>query len=253
LFRESFEQFIISEGLSFEKSSPLEYRFKDFDISIRLVPVINFLQPSRDDNSTIFLYEDIWWRENETIKKRILAHLGRFRSIFARKCKVLRIDTPVAGAFFEQYHAYGNARSKYRFGLFNGNELVAAASFSSGRPMRRDDKILKSFEWVRYASLPDTRISGGMGRLLNAFSEYVHPDEVMSYADLEWSSGDVYKTLGFMESGIRVPVEFAVDPTTWQRFSISKTHTDKAFINKDLSSMPHITNLGSIKFLKRLD
>lgn len=38
-----------------------------------------------------------------------------------------------------------------------------------------------------------------MGKLLKAFIEDVHPDDVMSYADASWSDGGVYRKLGFEE------------------------------------------------------
>ena len=38
-----------------------------------------------------------------------------------------------------------------------------------------------------------------MGKMLKTFIGEVHPDDVMSYADASWSSGDVYKKLGFRE------------------------------------------------------
>lgn len=252
-FTDNFESFLESRGIAFVKPQPLRYLFPDKGVAIETVPTNNFIQPVRRDNSTIFLYEDVWFRGGDTIQKRVLAHLGEFRSIFARKCEVRQLDTPEVAPFFNSYHTYCSARSKYRFGLFHNEELVAAASFSSGRPMTRGDKTLESFEWVRYASLPDTRISGGMGKLLQAFADTVHPDEVMSYADLEWSSGEVYRQLGFIEAGRRAPVEFCIDQKEWRRISVSKIATDRSCRDLDISSFPHIFNLGSIKYLKRFD
>ena len=39
----------------------------------------------------------------------------------------------------------------------------------------------------------------------------------MTYADLEWSRGDVYEALGFELEGRKGPVMFAIDCNTWQR------------------------------------
>ena len=52
---------------------------------------------------------------------------------------------------------------------------------------------------MRYASAEGLGVNGGMGKLLNAFIEEVHPDDVMSYADASWSDGDVYRKLGFTQ------------------------------------------------------
>jgi hypothetical protein len=38
-----------------------------------------------------------------------------------------------------------------------------------------------------------------MGKLLKAFIDEMHPDDIMSYADASWSNGDAYRKLGFTE------------------------------------------------------
>jgi hypothetical protein len=48
---------------------------------------------------------------------------------------------------------------------------------------------------VRYATA--TSVPGGAGRLLAAYRKS-HPDEsIVSYSNNEWSTGQLYKTLGF--------------------------------------------------------
>ena len=98
--------------------------------------------------------------------------------------------------------------------------LIAVATFSNARKWTKGDKEIRSHEWTRYASLPQLRINGGMGKVLKAFIEDVRPDDIMSYADLEWSEGNVYKALGFEHEGTKAPVLFSVDPQTWTRTPI---------------------------------
>ena len=95
--------------------------------------------------------------------------------------------------------------------------LIAVATFSNARKWSKGDRVIKSYEWTRYASLPDLRVSGGMGKMLKTFINDVRPDDIMSYADLEWSRGDVYSRLGFVLEGQKEPVLFSVDPRTWER------------------------------------
>ncbi|MBR2065040.1 MAG: hypothetical protein IJ971_10145 [Bacteroidales bacterium] len=95
--------------------------------------------------------------------------------------------------------------------------LIAVATFSNARRWIKDGKEISSYEWTRYASLPGMRVSGGMGKLLKAFINDVHPDDIMSYADLEWSEGSVYKALGFRAELGKEPVDFVVDGQTWER------------------------------------
>ena len=134
--------------------------------------------------------------------------LGPLKSVFARNCSVRRIDKIVAGSFLSSYHRLGDASCRYRYGLFTRRStgaaesggfpegtLVAVATFSSGRKMRDGTR---SYEWIRYASMTDLRVVGGMGKLLDAFVEDVRPDDVMSYADRLLSDGSSYEKLGFV-------------------------------------------------------
>ena len=140
--------------------------------------------------SPIVITEDRWYRQNEMMKSRLLAHLEMFTPVFARNCKVRKIDKDEASRFLEVNHSYGDAACRYRYGMFlkkSPETLVAVATFSNARKWQKGDKVIRSYEWTRYASLPEVRVIGGMGKLLKTFIRDVRPDDVMSYADLEWS------------------------------------------------------------------
>ncbi len=211
----------------------------------------------------ILLYEDYWRRAGDNARKRLLAHLGKFRSVFARKCRVERIAPAESSDFMNRFHSYGAASAAYHYALYYGEEMVAVATFSSGRKIKRvfvngnlDTKQveMRSHEWIRYVSLPDVRVAGGMGRLLKAFINDVNPDDVMSYADLEWSDGDVYRKLDFIETGSLPPVEFYVDPVTCARISRKKVDENQKKIRNlydrdSVSEYLRIKNPGSRKYL----
>ncbi len=65
----------------------------------------------------------------------------------------------------------------------------------------KDGREVRSYEWVRYCSLPDVRVVGGMGKILEEFISQVRPDDIMTYSDPRWSDGDAYKALGFVPEG----------------------------------------------------
>ena len=56
-----------------------------------------------------------------------------------------------------------------------------------------------------------------MGKLLSTFITEVKPDDIMSYADLEWSDGEVYRKLGFIAESTKSPVMFDIDTKGWSR------------------------------------
>ena len=205
----------------------------------------------------LIITEDRWNSQQKMMHARLLAHLQIFTQIYARNCEVRKIDKKTAANFLAAHHSYGDAACRYRYGLFlkrytghtsslaidrpQAGELVAVATFSNGRKWIKGDKTIRSYEWTRYASLPGVRLSGGMGKLLQAFIEEVQPDDIMTYADLEWSEGKVYEQLGFTLEGVKDPVTFVVDDK-WRRFPIKSGMTGGRFMR----------NLGSNKYRLKL-
>lgn len=201
----------------------------------------------------VIIVRDMWERKKEMMTARILAHCGIFRPVFARNCEVRRIDRATANSFLENTHSYGGASCRYCYGLFavhpapydrqkkdtvrtagpetdgygqsdmqyQAGQMIAAAEFSNARKWIKGGRGIRSYEWIRYASLPYLRISGGMGKILKHFIQDVCPDDIMSYADLEWSDGQVYRQLGFDEEGTRAPVMFSIDRRIWIRTALN--------------------------------
>lgn len=229
---------------------------------------------SRDGHMPLIIAEDRWHTQRRTLQERILAHMEIFFPIYARNCEVRRIDKSTAGGFLAGNHAYGDAACRHRYGLFLkrhtghiaaglaqehvGNSetcsipasgsLIAVATFSNARKWIKGDKEIRSYEWTRYASLPGMRVNGGMGKLLKAFIEDVNPDDIMSYADLEWSEGKVYEQIGFVREGFKEPVSFIIDTDAWTR----TVHKDSSPLPPDTAGRKFFTNFGSAKYRLKL-
>lgn len=262
MLRTSFIEFLGQHGVEYSSLGD-GFLFPDYHICITLVsremsaPDLDLSPPYGYDH--LYLYEDRWFSGGEVLRSRILARLGRFRSLFARKCNIISGSSiaPEVAEFLDKYHSYGNAQSRHRYALVHEGDIVAVATFSKPRPMPREDgRTYLSFEWVRYASVPGTRVVGGMGRLLKAFlkdaaamgQEAGMPVEVMSYSDNEWSVGDAYTTLGFVKIGERLPVKYMVDSANYVRYSLRKFST----IDASEGDFYEIYNRGSGKFLLKL-
>lgn len=240
----------------------------------------------------IIIPEDRWKRQRPMMEARLLAHMEVFSQAYARNCEVRRIDKETAQRFLNDNHSYGYAACKYRYGLFlkrhtghvareieeerflgcarndnrsdrNDNRsdrgdivgtLIAVATFSNARKWIKDGKEIRSYEWTRYASVPELRVSGGMGKLLKAFIKEVQPDDIMSYADLEWSEGKVYEALGFSEEQPKDPVSFEIDPETWERRAIMRCQLEQGTtqVEQDTAGKLFYTNFGSRKLRLKL-
>lgn len=214
----------------------------------------------------LIITEDRWHSQREMMEQRLLAHLELFATAYARNCEIRRIEKHEAQEFLKKNHSYGYAACRYRYGMFhkrntgsisteNGlapGTLIAVATFSNARKWTKGDKEIRSYEWTRYASLPFLRISGGMGKMLNAFIEEVAPDDIMSYADLEWSEGNAYKTLGFKKEGTRQPVCFIIDEKNWKRSPIKSGKGHQDVIPSEVEVSKFFRNFGSSKFRLKL-
>ena len=117
---------------------------------------------------------------------------------------------------------------------------MAVATFSNARRWTKGDKVISSYEWVRYASLEDSRVVGGMGKLLKAFIQDRHPDDIMTYAISSEAPdrprrdglpmtepGNVYRKLGFAEEdrkffpsriddSLSVSIKYRLKLTDWK-------------------------------------
>lgn len=215
-----------------------------------------------DTLKSIVITEDRWRSQSDMMRARLLAHLEVFIPMYARNCEVRKVDKETAAEFLDKNHSYGDAACKYRYGLYlkrytgkrgvgrvEPGTLVAVATFSNARKWQKGDKVIRSYEWTRYASLPGVRINGGMGKVLKAFIKDVQPDDVMSYADLEWSEGKVYEQLGFVLEGMKDSVMFVVDGQ-WGRFPVKPGMMEEP--DRCLTDNRFFQNLGSNKYRLKL-
>ena len=258
-FLEEFSRFLAEHGLS-DRSDIVPIPLTARDMSAAETQRLSLEALA---GKAVFVTEDRWRTAGEAVRLRLLAHCGRFRQVYARNCAVRRIERTVAAAFLSQTHSYGDALSRFRYGLFvervtgekghlsgtkdlpgpQPGDLVAVATFSKARNRIIGGRRVHSHEWVRYASLPGIRVEGGMGKLLETFVSEVHPEDVMTYADLEWSDGRAYRELGFTLEGPREPVTFAIDPHTWERRDVKYV--------QDTWGMLFYKNFGSLKYRKQ--
>ena len=166
----------------------------------------------------VHLWEDFWMQKRAIMESRIRLILGDFIRIHARKTVAKRIDAPTVDAFLKENHLYGSPGSKYKYGLYYNDVLVAAASFSAIRTYWRNVDPFKSAELIRFASLNGHSVVGGLGKLLTAFIREHQPDDIMTYADRDWSNGESYEKLGFRKIENTLPQPFWIKNDTFIRY-----------------------------------
>ncbi len=246
-----------SEGRTAKTIVPLEITAKSMDeAEISSKAAYKAIEDIKSyEGRPLIITEDRWNSQRPMMEARLLAHLEIFTSVFARNCIVRKTDRAEARAFLAANHSYGYAACRHHYGLFTKSDsrLIAVATFSNARKWIKDGKEIRSYEWTRYASLPGVRICGGMGKLLKAFINDVRPDDIMSYADLEWSEGEVYRTLGFIREESKGAVFFRVNPETWERRAIRHANIpdgDAESCGEEAGMF--LRNFGSAKYRMKL-
>jgi hypothetical protein len=175
-------------GLTFHSD---KYRDRKYHIS-------KLKEVERNGYRLIYIWEDWWLRKNEIIKSMLTVLLKRVDTkIYARKCEVKEIDDITAKTFLNKTHIQGGCVSKVRLGLFHDNELVSVMTFGKLRRVVGHTSKDNHWELLRFSSELNTIVCGGASKLLNYFTMNYNPVYILSYANRDWSVGNLYNTLGF--------------------------------------------------------
>ena len=104
----------------------------------------------------------------------------------------------------ESTHIQGAGVSLVNYALFEGEAVIAVATFSKSRSgaMTRTGNE-GEWEVVRYASIG--RVRGGFSKLFKQFIKDISPKKVISYCDLRYGDGRLYATTGFALDTITEP------------------------------------------------
>ncbi len=219
----------------------------DHQLIIHLVSLRNNFTPQelillqerhyQKDIKLIHLWEDLWLSKPDQVLARIKSLLGRNSRIHGRKTKILKITKPVADSFLTENHLQGTVTSRYKLGLFEKNQLVAVATFSALRKMNHTENY-KSAELIRFAVKAGYSISGGLSKLISFFATTHQPNDLMTYADRDWSAGEAYIKLGFKQKAILEPQVYMLD----ENLNRQLKKDDRTFVNE-------VFNTGSLKFI----
>lgn len=118
------------------------------------------------------------------------------RKLSARKLEVREVAKKPEREFLDANHVQGFVRgSKWAKGLFDGDELLAVATFGPSRFRKGYE-----YEFLRYAVKRGVIIRGGAPRLMKRFVSDVNPKSVLSYVDYAHTTGDTFlPSCGFIE------------------------------------------------------
>ena len=194
----------------------------------------------------IHIWEDDWDFKKEIIKSQILNLLSKSKSIWARKCCVKEItDKKLVRDFLDKNHIQGFVGSNIKLGLFYNGDLLSIMTFdhSEGR------KKMELNEWniSRFCNKINMNVVGGASKLLNYFISVYKPSRLVSYADKDWSVGNLYTKLGFNKINETVPdYKYVVKG---KRNNKSKFRSNQNISESDMTeNFNKVWDCGKIKF-----
>jgi transposase-like protein len=114
------------------------------------------------------------------------------KRIYARNTEIVEINPYSARRFCEKYHMNGFVGGKYHYGLVHNLNLVMVCSFGVSRFNKKME-----YECTRMACASGITVVGGASKLFKHFIKTVKPSSCVTYADLRFGEGDVYKHCGF--------------------------------------------------------
>lgn len=185
----------------------------------------------------IHLWEDIWRSRSSQVLARLTSLLRQNKRIHGRKTKIHKIAKPIADTFLNTNHLQGAVSSRYKIGLFEKEELVAVATFSALRKMNHTENY-KSAELIRFAVKAGYSITGGLSKLISHFAELHQPNDLMTYADRDWSAGEAYIRLGFSQTAVAAPQSY-----------ILNQQLQRQLVKDEPIGGTKIFNTGSLKFI----
>jgi hypothetical protein len=204
----------------------------------------------------IHIWEDDWSFKQEIIKSQIKNLLNQSsEKIFARKCEVKEIrDTKLVSKFLNENHIQGKVNSSLKLGLYYNGELVSIMTFDQFEGRKKMEE--GGYNINRFCNKLNTNVIGGASKILNHFIKEYNPSRIVSYADKDWSVGELYKTLGFVNiSDTRPDYKYIVNKKRIHKSRYKKSRLDTKLTESQATKelgINRIYDCGKIKFEKIL-
>lgn len=196
-----------------------------------------------DEIQVVNLWQDIWEAKKGPVMARMKSILGLNKRLHGRSTTIERISKPEADGFMDLYHIQGSVGARYCYALSYHGEHVAVATFSNKRKMVRRGAGYTSAELIRFATKDGFTVTGGLSKLIKYYLKQLAPNDLMSYADRDWSVGKAYLSSGFVLEGETGPADIYLDTDTLQRYFLHRLPVP------DLQAYRKIFNTGNLKYV----
>jgi len=204
--------------------------------------------------SLIQIFSDEWENKREICESMISQRLGCVKQkLNARDLTFKQVDKTLSKYFFEETHISGNTRNFIAFGLFDRQEkLICAMSFR--KPIQK--KYINTAELARFSTKLNTLVNGGASKLMKHSEQKLKEmgfEQILSYSDLRFGSGNVYSKLGFnrmQDTGIDYFYTDGKSRFDRFKFRASDGKTEKEIA--DLNGVRKVFGCGHAVYLKKI-
>ena len=207
-----------------------------------------YLKCKEKNIQLLTIWDDQLYSSPDIVKSIILHKLGisNFK-IYARKCEIAELDASICTDFLNQNHIQGNCRSKYRYGLYHNNELVAVMTFGVSR-VGMGDKT-KKIELLRFCAKRCYSVVGAASKLLKHFIKKHNPDQIISYSSNDISNGHLYEQLNFTKSTENLSYWYVNINTKkrYHRFNFTKFKLIELGFSDQMTESEIMKNVGMLK------
>ena len=148
----------------------------------------------------IHLWEDQIKNTPDIIESILCAKLGICSNrIYARNCIIKHVPTKICHQFLNDNHIQGKTNSSIKLGLYYNDELVSIMVFGKKRGLSGNNKRIDGeWELIRFCNKLNAIVPGAASKLLKYFIKNYHPTYIYSFSSNDISTGNLYKTLGFV-------------------------------------------------------
>lgn len=198
------------------------------------------------------IYENEWVNDQEIVKNKLLSilKLNKQKTVYSRKSIVVEMSKQQKKQFFDTYHIQHDGPGSICYGLHDGTNIVAAMCFIKYKD--------QTFVLNRYAT--SCHVPGGFTKLLEHFKRNHQWREIISFADLRWSEGKLYKQTGFTVDKILPPdYQYIINNKPIHKFNFRRKFLQKRlkYFDPNLSesqncknnNIDRIWDCGKIRFV----
>lgn len=183
----------------------------------------------------VTLYENEWRTKRFQVELFLKALVNPKERIYARNTEIVIEQAPLRD-FCEKYHLQGKGTPQsYYYGLVYGEEIVMVIAVSPHHRNRAKYVLTR-------VCLSEYQVVGGLEKLLKVQTN----DELITWSDNRFSTGNLYKNSGFVLEAALLPDYFYIDAqgNHYSKQSLQKNQND---CPKDLTESQWALDNGLIK------